>query len=162
MIIEAHKKIRIVSLETRRKMSEARKGIILNAETRKRMSEAQKGKTLPFETRRKMSEAGKGRKFSPETRQKISDALREEKSIFWKGDNVGYSTLHKWVRKKLGKARLCVICGRKHGIFHWANKDHKYRRILDDWIQLCHLCHNEYDKIINNKHVGRKKKNIWL
>lgn len=26
-----------------------------------------------------------------------------------------------------------------------ANKDHKYRRNLKDWIRLCSSCHGEYD-----------------
>ena len=64
------------SLETREKMSEARKGIKFSEEHRLNISKALKGKRLPAETRRKLSEAGKGRKHSKETRQKISEAKK--------------------------------------------------------------------------------------
>lgn len=31
------------------------------------------------------------------------------------------------------------------GIHHWANKSHKYKRELTDWISLCVKCHKKYD-----------------
>lgn len=73
-----------LSEETRRKLSEAKKGkkrAPFSEETRKKMSEAQKGeknhfygKTHTEETRKKISEANKGRIFSEETRKKISES----------------------------------------------------------------------------------------
>jgi hypothetical protein len=62
------------SSETRKKLSEARKGKALSAEHRKKLSEAQRGKTLSAETRKKLSEANKGKTLSAETRKKLSDA----------------------------------------------------------------------------------------
>ena len=57
-----------ISDETRKKMSESkkgrtspRKGVTLSAETRKKMSEAKKGKKLSEEHRKKISEAKKGK-----------------------------------------------------------------------------------------------------
>ena len=29
--------------------------------------------------------------------------------------------------------------------YEWANIDHKYNRILDDYIQMCTTCHRKYD-----------------
>ena len=79
------------SAETRRKMSESRKGMKHTEETRRKMSEVHKnpseeirrkiseagrGRPCSEETRRKMSEAKKGKKKSEETRRKISEAKR--------------------------------------------------------------------------------------
>jgi hypothetical protein len=78
----------------------------------------------------------------------------ENLSASWKGDNVGYSGIHKWVIKWKGKPKMCEKCGRTdlegHN-FHWANIDHKYRRVLDDYIRLCVQCHTDYDKDNNLK-----------
>ena len=70
-----------LSDETRRKMSESKKGIItwskgkhLSAEHRRKLSEA--AKNISEETRKKMSEAKKGRTLSEETRRKISKAVK--------------------------------------------------------------------------------------
>ena len=72
-----------LSDETRRKMSESKKGEKnhffgkhLSDETRKKMSEANKGKHLSDETRIKMSEARKGRTFTEEWRIKLSEAAK--------------------------------------------------------------------------------------
>lgn len=70
-----------MSDETRRKMSEARKGENhpfygkhRSEETRRKISESHKGKVLSDETRKKMSEAKKN--MSEETRRKISEAAK--------------------------------------------------------------------------------------
>lgn len=66
---------RIVSAETRRKISEAMKGRTLSAETREKLSAAHKGKhrgPVSEETRRRMSDAHAGKARSEETKRKIS------------------------------------------------------------------------------------------
>ena len=71
--------------ETRRKQSEAHKGITLSEEHKRKISEASKGKTLSEETRRKQSEAQKGKycgenhpmfgkHHSEETKEKMSES----------------------------------------------------------------------------------------
>ena len=69
------------SEESRKKMSEARKGNPswnkgkhLSAEARKKMAEAHKGKNHSDETRQKIAEAHKGKNHSAETRKKMSEA----------------------------------------------------------------------------------------
>ena len=62
------------SLESRKKISEVQKGKTLSLEHRSKISEANKGKTRTLETCRKISEVSKGRLLSPETRRKISEA----------------------------------------------------------------------------------------
>lgn len=63
----------------------------------------------------------------------------------WKGDDVGYSGLHMWIRKEKGRKYICEWCGSK-GATHFANLDHEYTRDLDTWAELCPKCHRNYDK----------------
>lgn len=60
-------------------------------------------------------------------------------------DKWGYSALHKWVYKNLGKAMQCEFCRSTHWV-EWANKSHEYLEDLSDWVQLCKKCHAQYDK----------------
>ena len=64
----------------------------------------------------------------------------------WKGEKVGYVPLHLWVSRELGEPRKCEHCKTTEAVkFEWANKDHKYKRNLNDWIRLCTSCHRKYD-----------------
>ena len=74
------------SEETKQKIGEAQKGKKLSDETRKKMSEAHKGeknwnygKHLSEEHKKKLSECNKGKHRSEETRKKMSDAQKGEK-----------------------------------------------------------------------------------
>jgi len=76
----------IISEETRRKQSEAKKGKSHSEETRRKCSEANKGKSPSEETRRKLSEKNKGenhpfygKSHSEKTRRKQSEAKKGEK-----------------------------------------------------------------------------------
>lgn len=106
----------------------------------------------------------KGKKLSKKHRENISKgnirvgnkppAMNGEKNVNWKGDKVGYSALHKWVRRMLGTPKRCEKCGDRslrHRQYHWANVSGKYIRIVADWMRLCAKCHKKFDK---------KKKNI--
>lgn len=76
----------------------------------------------------------------------------------WKDDKVGYHALHDWVERYLGKPDTCEYCG-KSGLsgknIHWANKSHKYKRKLNDWIRLCVNCHLKYDNNNISEYVKR-------
>lgn len=73
-------------------------------------------------------------------------------NIKWKGDKAGVSALHIWVKTWKGKADHCEICGRNEKrMYHWANIDHSYRRVLDDYISMCVPCHRRYDYANNKK-----------
>ena len=89
-----------------------------------------------------VSSPRKGRHY-PET--------QEEKAYNWKGDNVSYRNLHRWVERRLGKPQKCERCGKDgltgHAI-HWANKSGKYLRKLTDWLRLCASCHKKYDSVV--------------
>lgn len=99
----------------------------------------------------------KGRRNSPKTEFKKGQFCGE-KHFFWKGENVGYHALHRWVQSKLGKASKCsnpnCVYPRKNKRgelmlkpkgFQWANIDHKYKRDLNDYVSLCGSCHKLYD-----------------
>jgi hypothetical protein len=97
---------------------------------------------LTEETKKRQSKAKKG--FIP-----VNGFKTNEKHWNWKGEKVSYSSLHHWINKKLGHPGTCEFCG-VTGLWgkkiHWANKDHKYKRILSDWLRLCAKCHIKYDK----------------
>jgi hypothetical protein len=71
----------------------------------------------------------------------------------WKGKEISYTSLHGWVRKELGIPKECVYCGRRElkrkdgrNAIQYANVSRKYKRVLNDWIPLCSLCHGIYDR----------------
>ena len=65
----------------------------------------------------------------------------------WKADNASYSAIHKWINKWKGRPKFCENCGSTNkNRYEWANIDHKYRRVLEDYIRLCKMCHVLYDK----------------
>ena len=94
-----------------------------------------------------------GLKASSDTRKKLSSAkvgkYKGDKNWNWKGEKVSYTSLHSWLYRELKQPETCEFCGKdglkKHQI-HWANKDHKYKRILEDWLRLCAKCHYHHDR----------------
>jgi hypothetical protein len=131
-------------------------------ETKIKMSLSQKGRKLTEETKRKISEAHKGKtawnkgkigcyKLSEETKNKIrKNSITGSKNHLWKGDHVGYDALHDWIRRIKGKAKKCEHCGNTSAKrYEWSNIDHKYRRNVDDFIELCVNCHRKYHKANN-------------
>jgi len=99
-----------------------------------------------------------GKKHTEKTKQKIGIGNSGSKSWRWK-DDASYSALHHWVRKYKGKAKICEDCGKKKTTpksVQWCNKDHKYRRNLDDYISLCVPCHRKYDKKLSYQIKGEE------
>lgn len=75
-----------------------------------------------------------------------------EKHPRWKGDAVGYTALHDWVRKMLGTPNLCEHCKTTNAKkFEWANISKQYKRDLSDWKRLCTKCHRNEDKYDKKK-----------
>lgn len=91
----------------------------------------------------------KGKKRDKETVKKMSDYLSSrtgKDAIRWKGDEVGYSGLHMYIRKKFGKPSHCEMCGTKEDRqYHWARKTNTNSRDKIDWMRLCVPCHKKYD-----------------
>ena len=106
-----------------------------------------------------MSLAKIGTKY-PHGRNAWNKGKTGEKMANWKGNKVGYFALHSWIIRQLGKAKECSYCGKEdwEGRIEWANIDHQYKRILDDYIPLCASCHRIYDRIADNRmrdQIGR-------
>ena len=76
-----------------------------------------------------------------------------ERNPMWKGDNVGYNQLHKWVRTRLIGSRsgltqffICQSDGCQRPAAHVANITGVYNRDLNNWRLLCIKCHYKLDK----------------
>lgn len=69
----------------------------------------------------------------------------------WKGDKVGYCSLHEYVKNRLPKPKLCECC-KKVPPRDLANKG-IYDRNLKNWEWLCRKCHMTKDgrikKLVN-------------
>ena len=96
------------------------------------------------ETKRKMglSKIGKERPDMAERQRK--------NNVAWKGDDVGYRGIHKWINENFGKPIICEICNYDGRWLDWANKNHRYSRNREDWMSLCRKCHKKYDKENNH------------
>lgn len=77
-------------------------------------------------------------------REKISKAHSGNGNPMWKGDEVGYTALHNWVRRRLKKPDLCPYC-EEVPPYDLANISGEYRRDLSDWRWLCRRCHMAED-----------------
>jgi hypothetical protein len=106
------------------------------------MAARSKGRIKSQETRRRISEANTGRP---------NPSARGERHALWRGDEVGYSSLHYWVRRHGKKTGICEECGEEKGktgrgtCTHWANISGEYRRDLSDYKELCRSCHILFD-----------------
>ena len=123
----------------------------------KKYADKKRGKKRPVftkEWRINMSKAMIGKKhITKEGKKRLSLSHQNEKNAQWKGSNVGYSGLHLWIQRKLGKARKCLNgCISKRYV--WANISGEYKRELSDYRELCQNC-NLHDGI--KKHRKYKK-----
>lgn len=69
---------------------------------------------------------------------------------YWKGENVTYSPLHRWVRKNKKKITYCQVCGKRGMKLEVANLSGLYKRILDDYVWSCHSCNLRMRKFVVN------------
>lgn len=135
------------------------KGRIVSLSTRKKLSDSRKGK-VPW---------NKGKSWSPEMKEKIGRSLKGNEKLKaikgeihynWQHKNVTYGAVHQWMRREFGKASKCEFCKTETSYrYEWANKTGLYKRDRSDWIELCKSCHNTYDGIIENipKMKGKRK-----
>ena len=92
--------------------------------------------------------------------QKTLEKISGSKNYAWKGENVGYTCLHQWIRRLKGKPQKCEICGTTNKRkYEWANINHRYLRNLNDYVRMCTSCHRKYDIEHNNtspnQHIKR-------
>ena len=87
-------------------------------------------------------------KGSPEHRQMARQQFHYsgEKHPSWKGEEVSYRNLHKWVERKLGRPEKCEFANDTcSGRFQWSNVSGQYYRELGDWQRLCGSHHKRLD-----------------
>lgn len=63
----------------------------------------------------------------------------------WRGNDVGYSGVHQWVRRHLPKPESCESCGRVSKWIDLANITGIYSREFENWRYLCRKCHRKND-----------------
>ena len=106
---------------------------------------------MPFQKGNKLGKLTKG---IPRLNQ------RRENNSRWKGDNISYCNLHKWVTYNKGKPSLCEFCGNtKAKKYEWASRDHSYSRDLNSYIRLCTSCHRLHDIEANGYRTVNRKSN---
>jgi hypothetical protein len=155
--------------EIKQKYREAHLGKHPSEETKQKIRESHSGakhpmygKHLSEEHKKKLREArkkqigvnapGYGKHPTEVTKQKIREATLGRKNPYygtnnprWKGENVSYSVLHKWIRRYKPSQSQCSMCGEIKPL-ELANVSHKYKRDIRDFIWLCRKCHKWYDR----------------
>ena len=97
-----------------------------------------------------------GKQHNEETKRRMSKgrigALPFWEHPFYK-ERPGYVAIHTWVKRRKGSAQQCSKCQKtnEETKVGWANKDHLYKRNLDDFFELCTKCHRQYDRKFNNQ-----------
>jgi hypothetical protein len=133
-------------------------------ETKEKMSLSAKGNTNGFKKGQPGFTYWKGKKMPLSLRKKLSDIKKGKvpivvsrgdttgfKNYQWKENKACYRSIHKWVQRWKGKPNICEMCGKEYSkprSIQWANIDHTYRRVLEDYIALCCKCHKNYDKTL--------------
>src|SRR3990167_9188467 len=114
-----------------------------NEETKLKISKTKKGQPSP----------NKGKTFSKTHRENLSKSHLNnqvgERNGMWKGDKVGYSALHDWIKRNKPKLTHCEKCNNKKPL-QAANISGEYKRDINDFMWLCARCHVYYDGTINN------------
>lgn len=92
---------------------------------------------------------------SKKGRKSQSELTKGINNYKWKGSDAGIIAIHLWISRWKGKPKICEVCGTiKAKKYEWANIDHKYRRVLEDYIRMCSSCHRKYDIKNNNYQIG--------
>jgi len=90
--------------------------------------------------------------WTDKMKKKAREDKLGEKNPNWKGEDVGYTGVHQWLYKKLGQPNYCEMCKKSNKKkYHWANKNHTYLRVVEDYMRLCANCHTKYDILYNNR-----------
>lgn len=103
-------------------------------------------KIMPVNTRQGATPWNKGLNSQNDDRiRNMAENRKGDKNWQWKGDEVGYSGIHLWVRKHVSKPDNCTNCGDVRTL-HLANLSYEYQRDVEDWAYLCVPCHSRMDR----------------
>lgn len=98
-----------------------------------------------------------GKHLSDDHKNNIRNKMIGSNNPCWKGDKAKVAAMHDWIKRKKGKPNLCEVCGTtKAKKFEWANIDHKYKRLLEDYIRMCTKCHLSFDRENNRGPLVKK------
>jgi hypothetical protein len=78
-----------------------------------------------------------------------------EENPQWKGDDVGFNSLHEWIRNHKPKTNRCEMCNEEKRL-EIANISGEYKRDITDYKWLCRRCHMESDGRLN-RIISRNK-----
>lgn len=56
-----------------------------------------------------------------------------------------YSSVHKWLYKRLNRKHVCSNCFTPSLWTDWASLSHSFKRDVKDYIELCRSCHTRFD-----------------
>ena len=137
---------RIMSEESRKKLSESLKGRVCpmkgkhhSEETKQKMSEANKGKHHSEETRKYLSEIHKGKKFSEEHRKHLSEA---------------HKNLSEEAHKNMSKAQLKRFENKEnHPMFGHKHTDEAKQKMSNSW-------NREANRLKGYKHTDEAKQKM--
>ena len=82
-----------------------------------------------------------------------------EKHHGWKGENVSYYGLHRWIRRNMSKPKdgLCELCHQVQ-FREAANLAGIYNREFKNWAWFCHKCHMKWDNSGTRANLKNRKK----
>jgi hypothetical protein len=103
----------------------------------------------------KATNNAKGKKWTLESRYN----RKKSGNPSWKGNKVGYSGVHTWIKRNWERKGICELCGSNRYV-DWHNKDKKYTRNRNDWEELCRKCHMKEDGRINKPKLPKNFKPI--
>jgi len=133
-----------MSIDQKRKIGEANKKSLKGM----RLSEAHK---------MHIGDSKRGIPFTEDHKQKISESRLGDKNPLWKGDEVRYKGLHKWIRMHKPCQTNCALCGQVKPL-ELANLSGEYKRDIEDFIWACRQCHRKYDKRKRDEKKNEKTK----
>ena len=153
--ISETKKGHPVSKETRRKTSETLKGFKPSKEARIRMSVGRKGMVFTEEHRKNMSEAQKGRVFSRETRRNMSEGHKG--IVFTEEHKRKLSEAHKGEKGSNWQGGISFL---PYPI-GWTESLRESIRERDNYVcQLCGIHQDELERNLHIHHIDYDKDNL--
>ena len=85
-----------------------------------------------------------GYEMKEETKKKIGAKNSGENHGLWKGNKVGYTSLHEWIKNHKSKSEFCENC-KINLSYDLANISGEYKRDINDFEWLCRKCHMTKD-----------------
>jgi hypothetical protein len=85
-----------------------------------------------------------GSRMSAEARKRLSINRTRQSNPNWKGDLVGKSGVHAYIKRHYKRPDLCDECKENYPI-DLANISQAYKRDISDWEWLCRRCHMTKD-----------------